>query len=145
MQEAENKNTPVIRISIAGTVGDKAQVSFETYADAASPIAFLHALTDKLMAVRDRQVAYYELKDLERLLETEENLFEAIKGDLAREDERQAKLKAESTTRVPYKMSPKDAQARENIKANIATRTVRLEKLRADIEKRRALVEDRMA
>lgn len=140
MQDEQNKNTPVIRIAIAGTVGDKANMSFETYVDTASPIEFINALTDKLMMVRDRQVAYYELKDLERLLEIEENQFEAMKGDLAREDERQARLKSESAGRVAYKLSPKDQQARENIKNNIEVRMSRLEKLKADIEKRRALV-----
>lgn len=144
MTDEPNKNTPVIRISIAGAVGDKAQISFETYADTASPIEFLNALTDKLMSVRDRQVAYYELKDLERLLEVEELQFKAIEGDLAREEERQVRMRAENKTRIDYKPLAKDVQARENIKINIQKRMEFIAKLKADINKRRLIVgEDR--
>lgn len=141
MTDGVIKNTPVIRISVAGAVGDKTQMSFETYVDTGSPLELMHALTDKLMLVRDRQVAFYELKDLEKLLRHEEFQFEAMKNDLQREDERQAKLKASSVSRTDYKQLPKDLQARENIKTNIENRMVHLKRLKEDIEKRRELVD----
>lgn len=142
----EIKNNPVIRISIAGTVGDKCQMSFETYADAAAPTKFLDALADKLMAVRDRQVAYYEIQDLKRLYQAETNQLEALKDDLIRVDKmhQDAKINSEKKgIRVAKELTPKEKQERLHITTNIQVRTKRLEDMLKDIEKREKLVGDR--
>lgn len=142
----EKKNTPVIRISVAGTVGDKCQISFETYVDVETPKEVMNALVDRLMSVRDRQLAYYEVKDLERLFEIENNQLHGLMSDLDREDQRQAKLKSEAgPSRTPYKLPQKDVQARENIVTNVKVRKERLAKLVEDINNRKALVGERYA
>ena len=134
----EKNNNPVIRISIASAVGDKSQISFETYADASSSTEFLNALTDKLFFVANRQAAIGEVKGMERFLKGEENQYAALMADLDRENKRQADLKANaSDSRMPYKLPPKDAQALENIKTNVIERKRRLAELKEDIMKRK--------
>lgn len=139
----DTKNNPVIRISIAGTVGDKCQISFETYVDAASDVKFMNAITDKLMFVRDRQVAKYEIVDLERLFEVETNQLNAMVEDLARVDARHAKSidrAVASGARVKPTKNPKEETERENIVTNIDVRKKRLATLATDIEKRKVKV-----
>lgn len=139
----EVKNNPVIRISIAGTVGDKCQISFETYADAAAPADFISATVDKLMFVRDRQVAKYDLKDLKALVETETVQLEALKQDLQRVDARHSAAAEKAMAkgmRVTHGLTDKDKTERYNVVANIEARTKRLEMLRARIAENEKLV-----
>ncbi len=140
------KNNPVIRISLTAAVGDKAQISFETYADAAAPKEFLDAMLDKLVAVKDRQVAFAELAGLDNLIITEGNQLKALEGDLLREDARQQALaKNAKETRVPYKAKQADVTARENIVANIGHRKNRMEDLKAELKRRQELVGKRIS
>lgn len=134
----ETKNNPVIRISLASAIGDKQQMSFETYVDAASPIEFINAMTDKLFFVANRQASLAEVKGMEKLLEIEVNQLAALMGDLDRENKRQANLVEEAKqTRVAYKLPPKDVQALQNIKVNVHERNRRIEKLKEDINTRK--------
>lgn len=135
----EQKNNPVIRISIASAVGDKQQMSFETYADASSTTEFLNALTDKLFFVANRQAGVAEVKGMQKFLETEENQLAALMADLDRENKRQADLKANAaTTRTPYKLPPQDAKALENIKVNVHERNRRIAKFKEDLAARKS-------
>jgi len=131
-------NNPVIRISIAMGIGDKANMSMETYVDAITPTEVINALTDKLFFVGNRQAAIAEVKGMERFLEGEENQLAALLADLDRENKRQEDLRANApASRVAYKLSEKDAQALKNIKVNVSERNRRNAKLKEDIRARK--------
>lgn len=142
MSDEDKKNVPVIRISITGTVGDKCQMSFETYLAADSDVKLLNAMTDKLMFVRDRHVAKAELVDLKKLFETETNALQAIKEDLQRVDTMHASNAAASEKkgmRVARGLNDKEKTERHNLVVNIDHRTKRLAQMEKDIKAREAL------
>lgn len=134
----EAKNNPVIRISVASAIGDKQQMSFETYADSSSSTEFLNALTDKLFYVANRQAGKAEVKGMEKFLQGEENQLAALMADLDRENKRQADMKANAAnTRTAYKLPPQDAKALENIKVNVHERVRRITKFKEDLAARK--------
>lgn len=134
MSNEETKNTPVIRISITSVVGDgKQQMTMETYADTAAPLEFLNTLTDKLFHVANRQAKLGEIEGMKKTLEQEENQLEGLKADLIRQDEHIASLRKEDSSRVGFKLGPKEKQAREAITVNIKERMRRNAKLKEDI------------
>jgi hypothetical protein len=134
MSEETKNTTPVIRISVASALGDKSQISFETYADQVTPVKILNELVDRLMLVRDRQSLKYEIKDKERLLMTERRQVESTKLDYARTKDRISKVRDDHQGRAPFKTSVKDSQDLNNLKTNIETRQTWLTKLEAEIE-----------
>lgn len=139
MADQELKNNPVIRISIASTIGDKKQISFETYVDAVTEEKVMHLLTDKLMRVADRQSGFAELKDLKRLLVAETNQYEALIADLERVNKENANKQTVHNSlgkRAAYELPPKEKQALLHIRTNIEVRQKRLETLKKDIEER---------
>jgi hypothetical protein len=135
-------NNPVIRISIASAVGDKQQISFETYADAATPVDLLNALTDKLFYVANRQNEVATIKGLELLLETEENHLSAMMADVERQNKRVDDMRNNHPAhlRTKFELPLKEKQALENIKVNISERKRRIEKLKEDINTRKVSV-----
>ena len=138
-----NKASPVIRISIVSAIGDKKNMSFETYVDQLTPVKVMNGLTDRIMSVADRQVAKYEIIDLQNLLKREENLLEGMKGDLVRVDADHAEKREaamSSGTVRNYKLNPQDKQARQNIVTNIQNRTKFIETLKEDIVSRQEKV-----
>lgn len=141
MADEDKKNIPVVRISIAAGVNQTRQISFETYVDALTPKEVIDSQVDKLMGVIDRQTAFYEIIDLEKLLRKAEDELEAMKGDLQRVDEMHAKKRTSDTTRLGYKLNPKEVAERHNVVQNIKVRTDYVERLKQDIEVRKLKVE----
>lgn len=141
MADEDKKNIPVVRISIAAGVNQTRQISFETYVDALTPKEVIDSQVDKLMGVIDRQTAFYEIIDLEKLLRKAEDELEAMKGDLQRVDEMHAKKRTSDDTRLGYKLNPKEVAERHNVVQNIKVRTDYVERLKQDIETRRLKVE----
>jgi hypothetical protein len=141
MSEEQTKTNPVIRISIASAVGDKTQMSFETYVDQLTPVVAVNGLVDRLMEVKDRQLLKQNIKDKELLHKNESRQVEATKMDYARTKDRIHNSKLNRDGRVPGKTSLKDSQDLENLKVNIETRATWLEKLTLEIEEDKAKLE----
>lgn len=141
---AQTKASPAIAIKmvIGAAVGDKRQMSFETYIDHETPQDVAHALADRLMGIVDRQVTKYELQDLKKYLKREEDLLESIKGDLARMDAEHVKAgnkrAATGTVRNPNVLTPKEEQERKNVLTNIENRTKHVAAIKVDIAEREA-------
>ena len=140
MSEEDKKNTPVVRISIASAVGSTKQMSFETYVDVLTPKEVMDELVDRCMAVVDRQIAFYEIIDLEKLLKKATDELEAMSGDLERVDKMHAEKQAADGTRMGYKLNPKEKAERGNILQNIIVRKKYLDTLKLDIQARKEKV-----
>lgn len=138
------KNNPVVRISLTSALGDKAQISFETYVDATVSKDFMDAFVDKLVSVKDRQQGFEELKGLDALIVTETNLNKSLEADLLRldtmENEKAKAHNSRGNSRLAYVTPAKEVESRRNMVANIEHRRQRLADLRNEAERRREVV-----
>jgi regulator of replication initiation timing len=111
---------PALGISVNANIDARRQYVFQTYVDASASVADINVTLDKVNAVIDRAVAFYQIEELENTLERDKQILYSINHNMG-EVEENMRMKYEATgKRGPFKMSPQEVvqkkQAQDNVK-----------------------------
>lgn len=137
---AEEDKTPAIRVSIASSLGDKSQISFETYFDHKTPVEAINVIVDRMMAVRDRQATLAGIEDLKQLIKREEKALVLMGDQLIQVDAMHKEEAQGHTGRASYKLNPKQMADRRNVVAGIDNRKRLIENLKEELKAKQEAV-----
>lgn len=114
---------PALGISVNAQVDARRQIVFQTHVDAASTVEDINKLLDKLNTTVDRQVAFYQIEELENALERDTQILYSINHNMA-EVEANARMKYEATgKRSEFKLSVQETMQKKQAQDNVTRQT----------------------
>ena len=129
---------PALGVSINAQFAAGRQIVFQSYVPQEAPVEEINALLDKLNNAIDRQESWYQIEQLEKEVERDEQILYSINHNM---QEVEANMRARYEAggkRAPFKMSEKEVVQKKQAEDNVTRQTKILEGSKRRLEEARA-------